>query len=349
VRASGRLLGAAIALSASLGEAVAREPDTRPVFTFVTENDLYARHNTDRHYSNGLRASWLSSEGWVRDRIWEWSTALPLPLLDYSARRRLGWAIGHNLYTPEDKTRLDPNPVDRPYAAWLYGGIALQSVTERWRREAPDRSDRIQRQDTVEVDLGVVGPAAQGEPVQNGWHRYATGSPQVRGWSSQLRNEPGIALVMERKWQFLEEFPKWGSLGVDAIPHISGSLGNVFTYAGAGATFRLGENLDVDFGPPRIRPALPGSGSFEPKDPFAWYVFLGGELRAVGRDIFLDGNTFTDSRSVAKKPFVADLQFGAALIFERARLSYTQVLRSREFDGQRRPDFFGSFGLSIRF
>src|SRR5262249_12620740 len=114
-------------------------PDRRGVFTFVTENDLYAAHNKDRHYTNGVRVGWLSAD----DDMPEWARKLgdQIPLLVPGARRRIGWAIGHNLYTPEDKTTETLIRTDRPYAAWLYGGMALQS-------------ESLSQLDTLELDVG---------------------------------------------------------------------------------------------------------------------------------------------------------------------------------------------------
>ena len=94
------------------------------------------------------------------------------------------------------------------------------------------------------------------------------------------------------------------------------SLGNIFTYAAAGAMVRFGQRLRADWGQPRIQPALSGSdfvnhGALH--DGPAWYVFAGTEGRAVARNIFLDGNTWEDGPSVDKKPFVADLTAGAAV------------------------------------
>jgi lipid A 3-O-deacylase len=81
-------------------------------------------------------------------------------------------------------------------------------------------------------------------------------------------------------------------LEFDVIPHFGGSLGNVFTYAAAGFTVRLGSDLDQDFGP-RIRPSLPGGGYFRAQKGFNWYLFAGLEGRAGLRNIFLDGNTLS--------------------------------------------------------
>lgn len=315
--------------------APAADSTTRPlggVWTFINENDLYSIKNQDRHYTNGVRLAWISDDNDVP----EWSRFLPglLPLLDPWARQRIGWAVGHNLYTPQDKSTRDYIPDDRPYAAWLYAGMALQSESDT-------------RLDTLELDVGVVGPLALGKPIQNNYHPLI-GAKKAYGWNNQIKNEPGIVLSGERKWRVMKELPVY-DLGIDMIPHVAGSVGNIFTYAGAGATFRFGDDLTSDFGPPRIRPALPGSDTFKPRDTFGWYVFAGGEGRVVLRDIFLDGNTFTDSPNISKKPIVGDFQAGFALLFERFRVTFTQVLRTKEFDAQDRPDFFGSISLSARF
>jgi hypothetical protein len=78
---------------------------------------------------------------------------------------------------------------------------------------------------------------------------------------------------------------------------------------------------------------------------FSWSVFAGLEGRAVGRNIFLDGNTFRDSPSVDKKYFVGDANIGVALTYGRTQLTYTLNWRSEEFQGQDKPDIFGAIGL----
>jgi Uncharacterized protein conserved in bacteria (DUF2219) len=46
---------------------------------------------------------------------------------------------------------------------------------------------------------------------------------------------------------------------------------------------------------------------------FGWNFFVGTQGRAVAWNIFLDDNTFQNSRSVVKEPVVADLIIGAEL------------------------------------
>jgi hypothetical protein len=78
-------------------------------------------------------------------------------------------------------------------------------------------------------------------------------------------------------------------------------------------------------------------------------VFAGLEGRAVLYNIFLDGNTFTDSHSVDKETWVGDVQAGVVVQWNRFRITYTQIFRTKEFEGQDDGDLYGSVSLSYRF
>jgi len=298
------------------------------------ENDRFTR--TDRHYTNGIRASFLSPEDEIHPeaiaRLWD---RLPLPV--ERDHRRIEFALGQSMFTPEDIGRTDLIRDDRPYAGWLYGSLALLSYDEG------DNADL----ESLELDLGAVGPASLAEQTQIIWHRQI-GVQEPRGWDNQLDNEPGLVLSYSRKWRRLAPEPFLG-MQVDLTPHTTVNLGNVLTSAAVGATLRVGRDLPSDFGPPRIRPSLPGSALFDPDEAWAWYLFAGVEGRYVVHNIFLDGNTFSDSHSVAKEPLVGDFQAGAALIVGRLRLAYIYVLRTREFKQQNQPDRFGVISLSFKF
>ena len=104
-----------------------------------------------------------------------------------------------------------------------------------------------------------------------------------------------------------------------------------------------------DFGVPRIRPSLPGSAFFQPRDGFGWYVFAGVDARAVAYNMFLDGDAATYDVEIDKETFVYDGQAGLAILWRKFRFAYTYVIRSHEFKGQEQPDRFGSVGLTFRF
>lgn len=306
-------------------------------YTVQVENDRIA--DTDRHYTTGIRFNWVSdktdSPDWVADlldRIY--------PLANLRAGRA-GLAVGQNLFTPEDTAARELVRDDRPYAGWLYGGISVHAETTRMRSGFD-----FDQLDTVELDIGVVGPLALGEEVQNEFHKLI-GVATADGWDNQLENEPAVLLIAERRWR--PEPAALGSLSLDIIPHVGGAIGNVMVLANAGVTLRLGQDLHVDYGPPHVRPTLSGLAAVDPIDDFAWYAFAGVEGRYVAHNIFLDGNTFTDSHQVDRKPFVADIQAGFAIVVQDVRFAFTHVFRTREFERQRRADRYGAISVSARF
>ena len=85
------------------------------------------------------------------------------------------------------------------------------------------------------------------------------------------------------------------------------------------------------------------------KHKFGIYLFASAEGQAVLRNIFLDGNTFTDSHSVEKKLLVADLAAGIGILAGKAQLCFAYVIRSTEFETQKDPQEFGSLSFSISY
>jgi hypothetical protein len=140
------------------------------------------------------------------------------------------------------------------------------------------------------------------------------------------------------------------------ITNASAAGGNIQTYFSAGAELRLGWNLPADFGTATIRPggevatfATVTARGVPAARWLGFHLFIGVNGRFVARDIFLDGNSFTDSHSVDKRHLVGDYLIGASLALGPARVFYAQNFRTREFEGQRRPHNFGSVNLSWLF
>ncbi len=330
------------------------DPDElRNIFTLQVENDFFNPiGRSDRDYTNGIRLGWLSPA--LPDLSPGLADLLTLPTIFgedpvTSVTRRIGVSFGQNLYTPQDTFQSQPISNDRPYAAWLYGAVALQSIYKR--RKEGTTEDVPVRLDTLQLDLGLVGPAAGGEFVQNNFHTLI-GVDRSFGWANQLHNEPTIDLTFERRWRvgtghsILIENPK---LEWDFIPSAGGMVGNVATYAQVGGFLRIGKDLSADFGPPRARPALPGSEGFIGRD-FRWYLFFGIDGEAVARNMFLDGNwDGNDIVHVTHRPFVGEGQVGLAFMFRGVRITWTQVLRTPEFFERDRWDQFGSINVTFRY
>ncbi len=304
--------------------------DNKGIFTLAVENDIFT--GTDLGYTNGIRLSYISSEKQMPNFIRQASNYLPL--LNRQGKKRISVALGQNMYTPSDITKSEFLPNDFLYAGWLYGSLGIIS-------------DNGSTYDNAVLSLGVVGPSARAEQTQKYVH-HVVGSPQPQGWNHQLKDEPGINFAYERKWRKILEARPFG-VGVDITPHLGTALGNVNTNIATGATFRIGYDLPSDYGPPRIRPNLPGSDFFIPTKKIGGYLFSVVELRAVGRNIFLDGNSYQSGPSLHKRTMVKTLQLGATLTFTDLRISYTQVYVTKEFKGQKSGTDFGAVTLSYRF
>jgi glutamyl-Q tRNA(Asp) synthetase len=315
-----------------IGAQIAKSP-YRHYVTFSLENDSIG-NGTDRNYTNGARISYLNIDAQPPAAIGK--IAGLVPGFDSDSITGFFWTLGQNMYTPSDITVAEEQPDDRPWAAFLYGSAGLVSLTEN-------------HVDELELTLGVVGPAAQGEWAQKRVHDII-GADEPQGWDHQLKNEPGAIVSWRRRWPGTFDATLDG-LYFSFEPNVNASVGNIYTYAGTGAIIRMTPFNDrFQDTPPFVRPAMPGTGYFEtPEDGFGWYLYAGVDGRAVARNIFLDGNTFRDGPSVDKKPLVADLSAGLALTFERVRVSYSAVYRTKEFDGQDENDLFGGISLSYRY
>lgn len=301
-------------------------------FSFTYENDLLA--GTDRYYTSGFLFAWRSPSYDPPDWL---ATVTGLGhgvIFPTGGTPRWGLAFGQNIFTPADTQRRNPDPLDRPYAGWLYGAVNLASYTAT-------------QYGSIELQLGMVGPSALGEQTQNNVHDFLN-IDRALGWDAQLKDEPGVNVILARQWRYNTD-PVWDDVSLGIVPSVTASLGNVQTYASAGVMFRIGNELMADFGPPRMRPSISGSTFYQPDGRWGWYAFAGVEGRAVARDIFLDGNTWRDSRSVDREPLVGDATVGFALIMPFARLTIAYTARSREFETQRETAQYGSASLSFRF
>ena len=333
-RSSGVLAAALIAAGGLATPIVAgAEPPADP-YSIITLQDENASITTsrlpDRYYVNGLRLGYVSPT----EALPSFASSLGRALFG-DGRQRFSFDLEQYIFTPANTSVRQPPPGDRPYAGVLTGTLALIQDT--------DTSRTI-----LGAQLGLVGPGAGAEELQNGFHGAISQGNTV-GWNYyQIHNEPVGELMAERVWRV--PAVRLGALETDVLPEVTVGLGNLRVYGLAGGVVRIGQGLASDFGVARVSPGLSGGDAYTPVRPFDWYVFAGADGQVVGHDITLNGNTAEASPSVSLNPVVAELEGGVAVMWRGVRITYTQVFQTHEFHGQQGGlHQFGSLAAAIRF
>jgi lipid A 3-O-deacylase len=304
--------------------------DTASIWTLQGENaSISAGTPTDRFYTNGLRLGWTSPDGTVPGFLVNLGHTLW-----GDGQQRVAFDLSQQIYTPAETQLVIPDPHDRPYAGLLLGNFSLLSDTDDSRS-------------VLTLSLGLVGPGAGGEWLQNGFHNLI-GQETNKGWGSQIQNTPAIEILHERTWRL--PIRTLGGLETDALPSLTVALGNLRTYLQTGISFRIGQGLGSDFGVPRVRPGQSGGDAYTPTRPFAWYFFGGADGQAVAYDLLLQSNPFRSGPHVSPVWDVGELQTGFAIIAYGMRLSLAYVIQTQEFQGQTGGlHQFGSASISFRF
>ena len=266
--------------------------------------------STDRHYTHGTRFFYL------RDNTPPWTDKI------FKGKdKRWGVGLAQYIYTPSDIKIADLIENERLYGGWLY----IENILFV-------RDDNVM--DIIGMDVGITGKDSGSESTQKFIHKIV-GSDIPQGWDNQIEEELGINLLYQKKC-------RWRWKYMDIISRGGGSLGNIYTYLNAGAIIRTGYNIPDNFGYLKMEPAVRVTN-------LGAYAFVGADGRLVGRNIFLDGNTFKDSHSVDKEYIVGDLNIGIGIIFRNFELIYSSNFRSKEFKGQDKSNHFSTLVLSWGF
>ena len=308
-------------------------PDSSSIWTIQDENaTLSSARLTDRYYVNGLRIGYTSPTGILPDAITDFGQAVW-----GDGQQRISINVQQQIFTPAATQLRNPPLYDEPYAGYLTASATLLHDSDTARS-------------SLGVSLGLIGPGAGAEEVQNGFHGII-GQGTNKGFGYQLHNEPAVQFLADRVWRFpITTFNVLGGLETDALPEAQAQVGTVQDYVLTGVNFRIGQGLNSDFGVARLAPGTTGSDVFQPVRRFGWYAFAGFDGQAWAHNELLQGNDFSSSRHVTEKAVVGDLQIGAAIIYHGVRLSYTQVFQSTTFKGQHGGlHQFGSLALSARF
>lgn len=313
-------------------------------FTLYWENDAFA--GTDRDYTNGLKMTWSTPYGMAtqESHLPKWSNYFinNLPFVNNPATHQaVSISLGQNIYTPEKVLQQELIVDDRPYAGYLYHATGFHNRS-------------VDRKNSWEFQIGVVGPLSLAEESQN-WSHDQFGAKRSGGWDNQLHNEFTFEAFYESQWLLFSSGNNRG-YNYDLIPHLGIGAGSITTFLNVGAEIRFGLNLPDNFGSCPIRGGCATNSAFNnaPHKINAtgftgWHVFFAVDGRAILHDIFLDGNNFEDSHSVDKETLIADVISGVVFEFHHTMVTYSYIYRTKQFKTQSKNQVFGSISLSWTF
>lgn len=290
----------------------------------------------DQAFSNGIKVSYV----YARDQIPKWA---PKSLVNSEflkeelkiSKVNFGLSFNHQIYTPNNTNARQLLDRDRPYAGWLNFAFSVQLKNRH-------------RAQSLDLSLGMVGPSALGEQVQNGFHRFV-GTTTAQGWSHQLGDEPAVQLSYQQRIQFVQLRNTAGTY-FDLIPVVGAGFGNVLVGLHSGMIARVGWNIPDDFGP--ARPSASETDSFveatstSGKSKPSFYVFGGVRGNGVLRNMFLDGNTIRPSHRVTKYPVTAETELGFGLQVSPINVVWRYIVRSPEFEENSGFNSYASVGVT---
>lgn len=262
------------------------------------------------------------------------TTAMPSnSLLPYSS---FSITIAQEMYAPKKRFSAIPPPDDYPYSGYLYARFLAQ---HRYTNALEQLS----------IELGLVGKSALGKQAQNLIHDL-TNNARLAGWDTQLRNEFVANLYYGLSYSVPAIYEKSAHF-VDLTPQLSLALGNARIHAQTSIVLRFGYNLSKNAMPLTINTGFVRSMGHQYG--FSIYGFVGAGARFVGRNMFVQGNTFAPHyatpHNLALQRVMGEFAWGLGMEYKRFVINYSVVHRTREFATQDALHTYGSVMLGVGF
>ena len=258
-----------------------RDPPTR-MLRVSEDNDFMNIHGyaTDDAYTAGTRIDLF----YTKQHPSHFFPDRALPRAGDSSVNVFSWGVMQQLCTPDDIGNPDYQPDDYPWSAALVATHALYSYN-------PVKKYDFQ----TELVLGVVGPAAYGEPTQRYVHRLLR-FQRPRGWDHQFRN----ALLANINFTAEKQLATWGS-HVEVIGGSQVAVGSMLNELAVYPLIRIG-NFSPYFN--GFFSQYTGSGTrggSNRRRKLQMYFVLKPQAQWVFTDALYQGGLFSSNPNLEKK------------------------------------------------
>lgn len=288
-------------------------------FGFRSENDSYLAQGQDRYYTNGLFIKFRS--------------ALNQAEISNLKLNKAIWEIeaGQKIYNPQSGSIDDIRYIDRPFAAFLYAGGAINFL---YHSESNLK---------LKIQLGTIGPLAKGKEAQEFLHDKF-GFYKIAGWQWQLNNEFGVNTSLE----FNKLISRTHSEKTDFSLNTYINAGNTFAGAGAGILFRTGA-INKLFSSVSTESTISTNSNLKIGNELFFYAKP--MVHYVAYDASIQGGMFRNDKGPVVfdvKPIVITQQVGAVFSKDRLTIDFSAVFKSRELESNASPHEYGSLALFYR-
>jgi len=248
-----------------------------------TDNDSFLAQGSDRYYTNGIFVYFRHA----------------LKVTDTSRLKNkiLGFEAGQKIFNPQGGNIPAPQYVDRPFAGYLYFGSTLNFL---YSNESNLK---------IGAQLGIVGPGALGEEVQNDIHKWFGFYPPT-GWEYQVND--GAELNLSAEYNKLLTRGKIADITFTS----HGDLGNGFSGAGAGLMLRLG-NFNQLFNSVSTQ-STTSFKAITPLHQHEFFAYYKPGLNYIAYNATIQGSLFkshdpnSTEITLNKEPFIFSNQIGGA-------------------------------------
>ena len=263
------------------------------------ENDFF--FYTDRYYTNGVSIK-------VYNNSLEKLPFYKLLIPGKGSKTYYSMGLTHHMFTPERTYTPDIQYNDHPYSAYLLLGFTKENYNFHKKSRILSR-----------LEVGVLGPLAQGELFQNTIHGNFNVGGISEGWHNQVNNDLCIQYTVNLEKGIINtpyfEFNGYfiGSVGV---PHTQASVG-AYTRIGYFSNYFRGKSVDVN------------------RKGFEGWFFISSEARIINYNAALQGGTVNQESPhtfYEINKTVYHTKIGGQISFHTISLSATANIVNPEFE-----------------
>ncbi len=287
---------------------------------FQSDNDSYLAQGSDRYYTNGLFLNYRFATD--QEKL---KPGLQKKIFELSA--------GQMIFNPISGYRPDPAAQDRPFAGYLYGGVAVN-----WYRS----DEQVLR---AGVQIGTTGPNSLAQAGQEFLHR-TIGFYEPEGWDYQIKNEAAVNASV----QYARLMQRADNKKTDFIFDGYVNAGTTFSGAGAGVLFRAG-NMEQLFNSASYDARIDTKQVQDMVQRHELFFYAKPQLNFVAYDATIQGSMFEKNSLVTYglKPLVFAQQLGVNYSTGRLTLDFNVIFKTKEIKSTASAHQYGSLTLNYRF